>query len=170
MARWAHAHGGASLYTSDSQFFYNQGDFFFKGCGCVRKVIFLDREEIIKSHEGENYRLAAAGLLALTRRACVGRRVAVTPDPVCFAQINEKKEEEERKGHLVSLFLFVQQRRRRGWGRGPDLTEGPGGRAPRIKSNSGKIHIKPRQSPRHPWSVAGWRPGGPPSLFFSQSG
>lgn len=33
---------------------------------------------------------------------------------------------------------------------------GPHGRAPRIKSNSGKIHIKPRQSQQCPWNAAEW--------------
>lgn len=33
---------------------------------------------------------------------------------------------------------------------------GPRGRVPRIKSNSGKIHIKPCLSQQCPWNVAGW--------------
>lgn len=81
-------------------------------------MIFLNREEIIESHEGENYRLAAAGLPALTRRARVGRRVAVTPDPVCLAQINEKKKRKKKEKGTWFLCFCLFSREDRGGGGG----------------------------------------------------
>lgn len=77
----------------------------------------------------------------------------------------------------VILFLFVRQRkrggedrrRRGGGGESVNLTSGPCGRTPRIKSNSAKIHIKPRQSQKCPWNAGEWWWERQESLFFHES-
>lgn len=80
-------------------------------------------------------------------------------DPLWF---RHKKRKNRASGYPVSVCSAETTLGGRG---AVNLTRGAASRPPRIKSNSGKIHIEPRQSPRHPWKVAGWRRGEPPTLF-----